>query len=339
MFRKEGKKNQHRLLRSRRFYFRVFYLLEKYLEEKKLPLKCLLVMDNAPAHPPNIEEDPDSEYDFIKIKFLPPNTTPLIQPMDQQVISNFKKLYTKALFSKCFQVINDTDLTLRDFWKDHFNILHCVNLIDKAWNNVSYRMLQSAWKKLWPASVTDRDFEGFEEETAVVLHDIVSIGKSLELEVNEEDVVELLEDHKQEPTTEELVDLQREQVKVMQEEHSGEEEEEVVDASSAEIKAICNKWSEVQAFIEKHHPDKTVASRAVDILNDNVMAHFRKITQQRKRQVSLDRFLVQNTSRRTTSQETKKRKKKLQKYPQSCPMLPDVIMEQDSPSKTSPSRE
>lgn len=28
-----------------------------YLEEKNLPLKALLVLDNAPAHPPGLEED------------------------------------------------------------------------------------------------------------------------------------------------------------------------------------------------------------------------------------------------------------------------------------------
>lgn len=76
--------------------------VKTYLEEKKLPLKCVLLMNNAPAHPPNVEEDLDPAYDFIKIKFLPPNITPPLQPMDQQVISNFKKIYTKALFFNVF---------------------------------------------------------------------------------------------------------------------------------------------------------------------------------------------------------------------------------------------
>ena len=43
-------------------------------------------------------------------KYLPPNTTPLIQPMYQEVIANFKKLYTKVLFHKCFHATNDTQL-------------------------------------------------------------------------------------------------------------------------------------------------------------------------------------------------------------------------------------
>ena len=72
--------------------------VKEYLTEKKLPIKCLLIMDNAPAHPPGLEDELTDEYSFIKVKFLPRNTTPLLQPLDQQVIFNFRKLYTKALF-------------------------------------------------------------------------------------------------------------------------------------------------------------------------------------------------------------------------------------------------
>ena len=43
--------------------------VKKYLEENNLPLRCLLVMDNAPAHPPGLEDDLTDEFDFIKIKY------------------------------------------------------------------------------------------------------------------------------------------------------------------------------------------------------------------------------------------------------------------------------
>ena len=52
--------------------------VKKYLQEKKLPLKCLLLLDNAPAHPPGLENDLVDDFDFIQIKYLPPNTTSLI---------------------------------------------------------------------------------------------------------------------------------------------------------------------------------------------------------------------------------------------------------------------
>jgi hypothetical protein len=61
--------------------------------------------------------------------------------MDQQIIANFKKPYTKELFQKCFRMVSDTDLTLTEFWKEHYNILSCVGLIQKSWANVSQRTL------------------------------------------------------------------------------------------------------------------------------------------------------------------------------------------------------
>lgn len=242
--------------------------VKKYLEEKNLPLKALLVLDNAPAHPKGLEEDFSVEYGFIRVKFLPPNTTPLIQPMDQQVISNFKKLYTKALFQRCFEVTSETQLTLRDFWKDNFNILHCLKIIDKAWDQVSYRMMRSSWTNLWPASVSARDLEEPEQNAAVV-EEIVSLGMSMGLEVDSEDVEELVEDHNAELTTE-LRDLHMEQQQEVAEELSSEEEK--VDSKgsipTADIKELLGYWSKTQSLVEKWHPNIAVVNRSINLFND-----------------------------------------------------------------------
>ena len=72
------------------------------IKEKQLRLKFLLVMDIASAHPQNVDDDLLGGLDFINVKFLPPNMTPLLQSMDQQIISNFKQLYTRALLQNCF---------------------------------------------------------------------------------------------------------------------------------------------------------------------------------------------------------------------------------------------
>jgi hypothetical protein len=47
-------------------------------------------MENAHAHPAGLENNLDGEYSFIKIKYLPTNSKPFIQPMDKQLIWNFK---------------------------------------------------------------------------------------------------------------------------------------------------------------------------------------------------------------------------------------------------------
>ncbi|GFU39072.1 tigger transposable element-derived protein 1 [Nephila pilipes] len=110
--------------------------------------------------------------------------------MDQQVISNFKKLFTKHLFKRCFEVTENTNLTLREFWKNHYNIVICLKLIDIAWQGVTKSTLNSAWRKLWPDVVLKQ--EGFEEFKPIE-EEIVSIGRSMVLEVDEADVADLIE--------------------------------------------------------------------------------------------------------------------------------------------------
>ena len=61
------------------------------------------MLDNAPAHPPGLENDLVDEFNFIQVEYQPPNTTPLIQPMDQQVIANLKKTLLKPCFVSVFK--------------------------------------------------------------------------------------------------------------------------------------------------------------------------------------------------------------------------------------------
>ncbi|XP_068201740.1 tigger transposable element-derived protein 1-like [Palaemon carinicauda] len=105
--------------------------------EANAPHKCLLVLDNARIHPPGLEDFILSDFSFIKVLYLPSNTTPLIQPMNQQVTSSFKKLYTKYLFKRCFEITDSTNVTLREFWKEHFDVVICLKIIDTAWREVS----------------------------------------------------------------------------------------------------------------------------------------------------------------------------------------------------------
>ncbi|XP_068237203.1 tigger transposable element-derived protein 1-like [Palaemon carinicauda] len=58
------------------------------------PLLFLLCWDNAPAHPQGLEDDIIDQFNFIRVLYLPPNTTPILQPVDQQAISDSKKLST-----------------------------------------------------------------------------------------------------------------------------------------------------------------------------------------------------------------------------------------------------
>ena len=80
---------------------------------------------------------------------------------------------------------------------------------------------------------------------------IVALGHSMVLEVNEEDVKELVEDHNKELTTEQLHHLHKMQQEVTVEISSAEEEGASGNISSAEIKELCFYWCRTQAIVEK----------------------------------------------------------------------------------------
>jgi hypothetical protein len=58
--------------------------------------------------------------------FLPPNTTSLLQPVDQCVIAAFKLYYLKRTFTKCITAIDTEEgsrqQVIKNFWKG-FNML------------------------------------------------------------------------------------------------------------------------------------------------------------------------------------------------------------------------
>lgn len=45
-------------------------------------------------------------------------------------------------------------------------------------------------------------------------------------------------------------------------------------------------------FVKKHHPNKTVAVREINMFDDTVMSHFNIILKMNRKQLTLDSFLV-----------------------------------------------
>ncbi|GFR15826.1 HTH CENPB-type domain-containing protein [Trichonephila clavata] len=68
--------------------------IKDYLDTNDLPLKALLLLNNAPGHPKDLKDYLFTGFPCLTAQFLPPNTTSLIQPMDQerQLISAWRKL-------------------------------------------------------------------------------------------------------------------------------------------------------------------------------------------------------------------------------------------------------
>ncbi|XP_071056464.1 tigger transposable element-derived protein 1-like [Onthophagus taurus] len=150
---------------------------KKYLSSKGLPFKVLLLIDNAPGHPQ------DLEYENVEVKFLPKNTTLLLQPLDQGIISTFKALYIKRAFTYILeQMENNEPLTVISAW-ENFTILDCVKHIALSYTAIKQTTLNS-YSVQMAHSLGGEGFDDFTED------DIAELMADKEL--SEDDLVNLV---------------------------------------------------------------------------------------------------------------------------------------------------
>jgi hypothetical protein len=102
---------------------------KKFYQQKR---KVLLLLDNCTAHclPTNLES--------IEIKFLPANTTSLLQPCDGGIIKNLKIKYKKRLVNKIIRNLDENKDTKID-------LLQALEWLQTAWLSVSRATIQNCF--------------------------------------------------------------------------------------------------------------------------------------------------------------------------------------------------
>ncbi|GFW00056.1 jerky protein homolog-like [Trichonephila clavipes] len=116
--------------------------VKKFNKKNDIPQRAILLIDNAPSHP-GTEELSSGE---IKAIFLPPNVTPLLQPMDQCVLQKLIQIYRKQFLRT---LIEDDTVSLVAKIKQT-NMKDVVYWSAESWENVTDQTLIKFWKKLWP---------------------------------------------------------------------------------------------------------------------------------------------------------------------------------------------
>ncbi|XP_066976300.1 tigger transposable element-derived protein 1-like [Macrobrachium rosenbergii] len=130
--------------------------VRQYLNDLAMEFKVMLIMDNAGGHPL------DLSYKGVQLEFLPPNTTSLLQPMDQGVIRAFKALYARnSLHHLVTAMDSDSEFTQKEYWRK-FTIATCLSIISQSLNDMKKETLNTCWNKLWPECV--HDYKGFSPE-------------------------------------------------------------------------------------------------------------------------------------------------------------------------------
>ncbi|VEN43486.1 unnamed protein product [Callosobruchus maculatus] len=125
--------------------------VEKNLKEKKLPARAILLLDNAPSHPPEQELVKGD----IKALFLPPNVTSLIQPMDQGAIEWLKRRYRRKYISSILEK-SEQGFNIFEAMKS-LTIKDAIYTIAASWDELKPDTLRKSWRKLWPEVMTETD--------------------------------------------------------------------------------------------------------------------------------------------------------------------------------------
>lgn len=137
------------------------YLLKFDKDMIKQNRKIILFIDNCSAHNdlPSLKN--------INVKFLPPNTTSKLQPLDAGIIQNFKVFYRK-------EVVHKLLLDIEKGKKDPVDVLQAIRFSHKAWAKVSQSTIFNCFRSSGfeknnnPILVSnDNSYEipGFENET------------------------------------------------------------------------------------------------------------------------------------------------------------------------------
>ena len=96
--------------------------------------------------------------------FMSPNTTSILQPMDQGVISAIKRHYIGRYLDEVLVVIEDGlvdnrgERTLANIKR--YNIRSAIFNFAAAWQDLRPLVLANSWKKLLEGQNTDTNFEG-----------------------------------------------------------------------------------------------------------------------------------------------------------------------------------
>ncbi|XP_070401469.1 tigger transposable element-derived protein 1-like [Nothobranchius furzeri] len=276
-----------KLLTSNWFHKCFIPQVSKYLAEKGLPFKILLLMDNAGGHAT------DLSHEGIQVDFLPPNTTSLIQPMDQGVIRAFKALYTKNTLEDLVACMGDTQededetFNLKAYWQQ-YTIASCLQNIQNSLQEMKLATVNASWKKLWSEVVYDDvGFTPVEIQCSAVQKSVqlaAIIGGDGFGDMTTEDVNELLDCHSEPLTDADLEDLTKSASEEEDEPQEGAQE--VVEETGLTLERLaklCNLAKELKELSQEWDEDMVRSLQLCNKIDENI-APYRMLLDQKKKQ-------------------------------------------------------
>lgn len=110
---------------------------QELIQKKKT---IALVLDKCTAHPALVE------LRNIQLIFLPPNTTSVIQPLDQGIIKTLKALYRRDVQRKIVASIDEGEGSASELVKK-ISLLDAIHMLAHAWNSVTATTIVNCFRK------------------------------------------------------------------------------------------------------------------------------------------------------------------------------------------------
>lgn len=221
-----------------------------FQESNNLSGNALLLIDNAPSHA--TEAQLTSDDGKVVTMFLPPNCTPLIQPMDQNAIRLVKLYYRKNLL---IHVLSFEESDISNTLKK-MNLKDAVFMLASSWDKVTPESIQKCWHRIFFYSDSENESDDSEYDS----DDLIPLSVLRERHQSEErretaEIINMLqniatEDNQlTESEIQEWIVGDEENLPLHSDESNSEEEAVIVEAKVKHDEAIqcfstCIKWAE-----------------------------------------------------------------------------------------------
>jgi len=161
----------------------------------------VLLIDNARCHP----SAKSLSTDQIKIIYLPPNTTSLIQPMDQGIIESFKRKY-RLLFLTSLLYTHKNGTNVATHLKT-INIKDVIYWVADAYNSITAQTICKCWKQILPAQFFEN--LAIDLEQSVADNNLLNNVRQIDdyENISEENVQNWIINDKEELSNEEIIKL------------------------------------------------------------------------------------------------------------------------------------
>ncbi|XP_054744357.1 tigger transposable element-derived protein 1-like [Anastrepha obliqua] len=125
--------------------------VRNYLQVMEMPEHCLLLLGS------NLKQMVLPAYDdsFLRVEFLPPNTSQLLQPLTQSLLPIFQCKYLRSFLAHLVHRLEvKTEANLYKAWQK-YSIADAIDIIQESLDDISVDCWKSGWHRLWPEIVRE----------------------------------------------------------------------------------------------------------------------------------------------------------------------------------------